>query len=348
MRDEMIDENVSRRGFLKAVMATAAAATAVGAGAAWLKGKEALTVQTIPVASAPRITNPVAYDATGNSEIMAQLIAAQAENVRLQAALDASTRQVMAINGADGNNAAAIQNLQLELNDATNRAGILAGLVAMFEQLEGVDLSQLLENGLTTVGEAVTDLVDDIPTLEEAITAGRTALQELENDVPLIENGRTWLEEQTNRLETYYLGVEIFLREAVETAGNFLEILNQWFQDVLKWLPFGMGTKASNVMNALTTLLQETPNAISGVRTTSLPTMNTWFKREVGQELPIRARLIQPLRDNTLAKVGTVAGKANNIQSKLNESLNTPVQTALLTRQTIREQIASYRERHQI
>ena len=98
----------------------------------------------------------------------------------------------------------------------------------------------------------------------------------------------------------------------------------------------------------LTTLLLETPNTVSGVRTAALPTMNTWFKREAGQELAIRTRLIQPLRDNTLAKAGTVGAKAQTIQSKMNESLNTPVNAALLTRQTIREQIAGYRERHQV
>ena len=142
--------------------------------------------------------------------------------------------------------------------------------------------------------------------------------------------------------------MQSFLREAVEAAGNFLEMLNQWFQDILKWLPFGMGDKAANVMNALTTLLLETPNTISGVRTAALPTMDNWFKRQPGQELPIHTRLIQPLRDNTLAKAGLVGGKASTLQTKLNESLNTPVNTALLARQTIREQIAAYRHRHQL
>lgn len=349
MTNEMIDETVSRRGFLKAIVATAAAATAVGGGAAWLKGKNQTPVVPVaPISSPPRVTNLVAYDPNASADLMAQLVSSQAENVRLQAALDAANRQIMAINGADGNTAAAMQNIQLQLNDANNRVGVLAGLVALFDQLEGVDLSDLLQNGLTNVGKAVTDLVDDIPTLDEAIAAGQAALQELENDVPLLESGRTWLEDQTNRLETYYLGVETFLREAVEVAGNFLELLNQWFQDVLKWLPFGMGQKASNVMNALTTLLLETPNTVSGVRSTALPKMNHWFKREANQELPIQARLIQPLRHNTLAKAGAVGGKAQAIQTKLNESLNTPVNNALLTRRTVRDQIAAYRERHQI
>lgn len=349
MTNEMIDETVSRRGFLKAMVATAAAATAVGGGAAWLKGKNQTPVVPVaPISSPPRVTNLVAYDPNANADLMAQLVSSQAENVRLQAALDAASRQIMAINGADGNNAAAIQTLQLQLNDANNRAGVLAGLVALFDQLEGIDLSDLLQNGLTNVGEAVTDLVDDIPTLDEAIAAGQAALQELEADVPLLESGRTWLEDQTNRLETYYLGVEIFLREAVEVAGNFLELLNQWFQDVLKWLPFGMGQKASNVMNALTTLLLETPNTVSGVRSTTLPKMNHWFKREANQELPIQVRLIQPLRNNTLAKAGTVGGKAQAIQTQLNEALNTPVNNALLTRRTVHDQIIAYRERHQV
>ncbi|MCL4870879.1 MAG: twin-arginine translocation signal domain-containing protein [Anaerolineae bacterium] len=348
MTNEMLNDGISRRGFIQAVMATAAAATAVGAGAAWLKGQGETAAQTVPVVSAPRVINNPVYDPTTYSELMAQLVTAQAENVRLQAALDAANRQIAAINGADGNNAAAIQNLRLQLDEANNRAGILAGLVALYDQLDGIDLSQVISGGLTSMNSTIRDLVADIPTLEEAIAAGRSVLQDLERDVPLIESGRTWLEQQATRLETFYQGVETFLKEAVEAVGSFFDLLNQWFQDILKWLPFGMGRKASNVMSALTPLLQETPTTIAGLRQTAVQPMNGWFKRDNNHALPIQARLIQPIRDNALAKAGTIAAKANNMPAQLEQTLAAPVNTVLLSRQVVRDQIAVYRQRHQV
>jgi hypothetical protein len=92
---EQQSDNVNRRGFLKALAATAGAAAVTGGGAAiWsqrsqLVGDGLQTAVSHSQTTTAQILPPVA----GESEaaiLRAQLAAAQAENARLQAALVAS------------------------------------------------------------------------------------------------------------------------------------------------------------------------------------------------------------------------------------------------------------------
>jgi hypothetical protein len=55
--------------------------------------------------------------------------------------------------------------------------------------------------------------------------------------------------------------------EVVEAAGPFLQMINDWFAGIKKWLPFGMGETAVTVMQSITTLLIETPANVTGLNT---------------------------------------------------------------------------------
>ncbi len=146
------EPQVSRRGFLKAITVTGAAAIAAGAGAAALKQKpEAPATITTAAATAPlAIATPVAATAP-QDEILARLAAAQAENMRLQAALDAANRQLATYQLQNQDSSAAAEALNVQLSEANAQISVLAGLVALYEQLEEIDVETVVENGLTAV-----------------------------------------------------------------------------------------------------------------------------------------------------------------------------------------------------
>ncbi|MCA9967762.1 MAG: hypothetical protein KC423_26130, partial [Anaerolineales bacterium] len=83
-------QQVDRRGFLKAAVATAVAATATGGGAALLlnKAQSATTVLPTPIPEPPAIQAAQTVLTAHNdaAELLARLTAAQADNMRLQAA----------------------------------------------------------------------------------------------------------------------------------------------------------------------------------------------------------------------------------------------------------------------
>lgn len=350
MANEINDEGMSRRGFLKSVVATAALATAAGTGAAVLLDKnKTTTITTIPqvtsyvppVSSAPVVANPAAANQT-----LAQLAAVQAENMQLRAALDAAERRLAALTQATGSDPT-LDILQTQLAESNDRVTILSGLVSLYEQLEAIDVESVVAGGIAAVGGPLAGLLDRIPTVQEGLAAGQQALAEFEEHIPLMDNGRRWLATHLQKVSNFYQIVETVLRETLETAGSFLENLSQWFQDVLRWLPFGVGEKAARIVEALTNLLAETPNTINGLHTNLVQPLDVWLDGE-GDDMPLRRRLLKPIREQALQPAGETLAQAQTIQSTYQAQLVEPVQAVASSRQTIRSLISQYRQQHQI
>jgi hypothetical protein len=347
---------MDRRGFLKAAALTAVAATAAGTGAALLIDLDNTpTITSVQAPSLPGTTQTTVQTGQDVTDLMARLTAAQAENVRLQSELGAVQRQLTAgqnTAGSENNPIGEAYQLQLEeangqIGQLSGQVGVLSGLVALYEQLEGVDLETVAANGIATVTGVLDDLFANIPSVEEGLLAGQQALAEFEAQVPLVDNGRRWLAAQIELVNGYYTAVEEALSEAVEAVGSFLQMLNQWFQDVLKWLPFGIGDKAARIMNAMTSLLGETPNTISGVRTNVVQPLDAWFQLE-GEETKLQRKLIKPVRDEALNRAATAVSKTHTVKDVYQTQLAQPVQVNLDQRNAIRQLIANYRQQHQI
>lgn len=345
-------ENIDRRRFIKGVALTAVAATATGAGAALLGGqkKDILTnvpANLPPAGPAAQTANTVISTHNDAAQLLARLAESQAENMRLQTALDATQRQLDSLQGADQNNQSQNEALHLELEKTTAQVGVMGGLVALYEQLDGIDVSDMLENGLTAVTGSITELIDHVPTLNEGVEAGQKALAEIENHIPLLENGRLWLENHTGKLIAFYAAVEGILGGIVDRVGPFLEMLNDWFQDVKKWLPFGIGNNAASVMNALTLLIGETPATVSGLNTNIAQPLDIWLARD-GEGTQLHRTLIKPLREKMLTPINKSIQQAQQVQSTYQTQLAIPTGTAVASQRVIREQISIYREQHQL
>jgi hypothetical protein len=348
------EQSVSRRSFLKAAAVTAMAATATGAGAAVLKNTTAPAAislsapQPAPVATIAPVAQTIV---TGNHEaapeLMAQLAAAQAENVRLQAALDAAQRSLESLQQTGNERSAEAESLSIELASATQRVSLLSGLVALYEQLESVDVGQVLDEGLAAVAVTIGDLLDKAPSLTEGIAAGQQALIELEGHIPLLENGRDWLNDHLGKLQAYYDAVKALLERTVERIGPVLEMINEWFEGVRKWLPFGIGQTAAEVVQSISNLLVETPHTLSGLTTNIVQPLDVWLMGQA-DEAPLRQKLIKPLREQVLVKAGEAVEQAQQVQVAYQTRLAEPAQAVVGNQRAIREQIAEYRRQHQI
>jgi hypothetical protein len=349
------DEGISRRGFLKAAAATAALATATGAGAAVLvnpKGllpKSTATGQAATMSSLPPVTYQPAAAVihTDSPEMLARLAAAQAENVRLQAALEAAERRLLTSEATGQQNNALVETLRLQLGQANNRVNVLAGLVALYDQLDSVDVASAIDGGVTAVGGVMRGFLEKAGQVAQGVLRGREALDQFEAQIPAVEHGRHWLAAHVSRLSLYYQAVEHALRTIAEKAGSLLQMVNEWFQDVLKWLPFGFGRKAAQVMDTVTRLIGETPNTIAGLNSNVVQPLDVWLAG-AGEAMPLRRNLIKPLHEQTLKPAGELATEAESVRQVYQENLVRPVQTAIYNQRVLREVIADYRREHQV
>lgn len=343
------EQAISRRGFIKGAAITALTAGTVGAGAASLMNQQgaqtavsqAPIIQSAPVAAAPAAN-------TTNAELIGQLAQAHADNTRLQTQLSALQQRLDVLQGNNTSEKLTTESLTVQLDHANEQLGIFAGLVALYEQLDGVKVGDLLENGLTAVSSSITNLLDDLPDLEEGIQLGQVALDDFEAQLPLLENGRLWLKQHVDQLRQRYGAIEAILAATVERAGDFLEMLQTWFASVRKWLPFNMGERAANVMETITALVMEAPHTVNGMVTNLSEPLDILLAKEAGQEHPVQSKLVRPIREQVLTKGNTAVAKARNLNDAYTAELAEPVKTAVAQQQQIKQLIVEYRQQHSL
>ncbi|MCB8984220.1 MAG: hypothetical protein H6659_10380 [Ardenticatenaceae bacterium] len=338
-----------RREFLRTAAMTTMAAAATGIGATVLARRTTAVAPPVPIApvTVSPATQAVLSSPDDLAELFRKLAAAQAENMRLQAELDAAQRSLQAMQATDGSQSAQAEALAAELAKKNEQISVLGGLVGLYEQLDDVDVSALVEEGLTAMSASLEGLVSKSPLLVEGVAAGQQALAELEGHIPLLENGRGWLESHQNRLQTYFSALEELLADAVEKVGPFLEMVNQWFQDLRKWLPFNLGERAATVMEAATNLLNETPHTISGLATNVAEPLDLWLAKD-GDDVRLSRQIIKPIREQVLDQAQIVAAETTQVQTTYQERLLAPWETAVSQRRLVQDLITQYRQEHQV
>jgi hypothetical protein len=348
---EQQNENVNRRGFLKAIVVTAGAAAATGAGAALWNQQSSLVGERATAAVSHTTSTQILPAVQGGTEtavLRTQLATTQAENARLQAALAAAQHQLSLYEKADGTTQSSTEGLHLELQSANQRVTALAGLVALYEQLENINVVGTVNSGLAVLSTRLADLMAETPTLAEGIAAGQAALADLEGHIPLLQNGRIWLGQHLERLSGFYEAARRLLEEGAERLGSFLDMLNNWFQEVRKWLPFNMGQRAADIMAALSQVLAEIPHTLSGLDTNVAQPLDEWLARDGEETTRLQRKLVQPLRARVLSKGTEVVNQAEQLQTTYQEQLAAPWQTVVEQREAIRELIADYRSQHEV
>jgi hypothetical protein len=348
MTTDQNDQVVSRRNFIKAAALTAVAASATGAGAAiYNQNQTAATVITSATNSTlPLRPTAVPSISPTDPDLFTRLAAAQAENIRLQAALDAAQRQLTSLQSNSQTAVSDSEALTVQLGQATEQIGVLAGLVALYEQFAAVDVETAVSEGFTNFTGEVEEMLAEMPTLSESIQMGRQALENFESQVPVLDNGRLWLIDHLSKIERYFQAVEQMLAQAADRVGPFLQMLTDWFEGVKKWLPFGIGQTATTIMQSITDLLMETPNTISGLNTNVTQPLNVWLNRDQNNETALHRSLIKPLRDDLMPKADGTVSKAHQMNETYKTALKEPVETAVSSQRAIGGLIAAYREQH--
>ena len=343
----MTDENLDRRNFLKAVAATAAAATVTGAGAGIVM-RQLETPAVPPAAPLVRTVTEVVDYKDEVTTLRARMINSETENVRLRAELDSALRRLEAQTSAGTGTGKTIETLQGQLSEAGSRMGVLAGLLAMYEQLDDIDLGGLLAGGLEAVDGFVDDLTGDLPTLAEGLARGQQALTDFEAEVPLLSAAHGWLREQFARLEQLQDAALGRLRTAVDNIGDFLQMLGAWFADVLRWLPFGRGDDAAQVVEALTAFVREATDAVAANGAATQP-LTVWFSPDPQtREAAVASKVIRPLREQALQPAGALVARAETVKSGYKSALADPARARLTERAMMYDLIAQYRTEHEI
>ena len=124
-------------------------------------------------------------------------------------------------------------------------------------------------------------------------------------------------------------------------------MVEEWFSGIRKWLPFGIGEKAAQVVGALSDLVAETPHTIGGLNDYIVQPLDVWLGAP-NEDAPLRHRVINPVREGALDRAENAIAQAETVKTVYEAELKEKVATAVGGQRAIRSMIVQYRELNRI
>ena len=353
----------TRRGFLKAAAITAATATVAGGGAAALSKELGLTggSQATPlavvsspstvnsvastVATAPPVVQKVVTSSNAN-QLVTDLASATGDKVRLESELNAAREKIALLEQSLVEKETLQAATMQQLDESNQQIGVLGGLVALYEQLDEVDVSDFVAEGLSEVGATISGIIDEIPSVQEGLQAGRAALDNLEGEIPLMEGGRLWLLAQIVQMQALFAGVMNMLEAAADNAGPLLDMMANWAKKVLRWLPFGFGQTTATLIDAITLLLDATPNTVDGAQINVAQPLEMWLGKPDEPDVPLVSKVVTPLRTKVIDSAENHLARTSTLRSTYSAKVQEPIKLAQENRDRIRASITAYRQQN--
>ncbi len=353
--------NISRRRFITAVGAASIVSGAAGARLASRQNQSSPAVISVspepefndaqfdrPTAE-PIITNPaeltqaqdkVANLTAENDQLRADYSALQQEMETLKASLSGQTDQVT--------------ELETQLASAVKGRSAALGLVALYEQLEDIDISETFKSGFTAVGEAWDDFIDDLPQTSIKLEEIKAVVTDFDSQIPSFQTARAWLKTRLELMQRDNNLLQEVLQAISEPAGTILDMLARWFDEVRSWLPARFLETANNVIDSLMSLMAGIPLTIDGTQSNVVAALDGWFADDddpdnAAPDTPvIRKRLFNPLANETLPQTISMLQKTRIAKQKYEANLVSQVTDKFEKRKAVEKLISEFRERNEL
>ncbi len=349
---------ISRRRFLAVLGAASLASGAVGAK---LTGRRLQGTPTvISVAPSQQTYNDPQYDrppAEANVSNPAELTQAQdqvakltAENSELKSVNEALQKQLDALQSTQIDQTSQVTDLETRLASVSQERTAALGLVALYEQLESVDIAGTFKAGFNSVGEAWDDFIDDVPDASTRLEQAKSIVSDFDAQIPTFQTARNWLAIRIDLLRRENNYLQNILSNISEKAGSVLEMLGSWFDEIRSWLPSRFLETANTVIDALLGMVSGVPVTIEGTQSNVLAALDDWFADDNDNERTpiIRKRLFNPLTQETLPQAVSLLQKTRIAKQKYEANLVTQVNQTMQKREALENLIVEFRERNNL
>ena len=291
---------------------------------------------------APAAVSQAAPDAAATLRELAQ---ARGENQLLQEQLRQAAERLQSLQGELATHEARVKELDAELQDSRNGAGALAGLVALYEELEAQGLDQWVETTWSQLVQTLEQVLTGVPLLRDGLTLAAQSLEQLETSLPTLRGGLDWLEARFLLLAERLQAMEEALSASVEPLQPVLSKVTDFFASILHWLPFGMGDNIGDGLASIKEVLTHIPELVGGTGPLVVARFRTWLGSEQ-DEGSIQTAVIAPVRSDVLQPAGSLADDLDELGGQVKETLAATLPAHLDARRRVTDKIAQYKSDH--
>ena len=148
----------------------------------------------------------------------------------------------------------------------------LKGLLALYENLERIELDAIVSTAIAAVGLLLNGLESGSLAVKGGLDTVEGLLLDFEGAFPTIRAGIEWTEGVISALADRLQALEDAIEGVLEKAQPITDALGSVFDSVLDRLPFGFGDRIRAILDRLGDLVTNIPEAVEGINTKVLMT----------------------------------------------------------------------------
>ena len=222
----------------------------------------------------------------------------------------------------------------------------LRGLLGLYESLEQVGIDALLSTGVALLSASIEGLETGITVLEKGVGLVDAGVTAFEGSFPFIRRGLAVVENLFTRLENRVTRLQELMADVQEIVSPLSDAVGSFFSSLVERIP-GVGPSIVDALDRISELVGSLPDAIGEARSRLIePLSDDWFTDD--EESGLKGRLLNPLQEELLGPLESFLGGLAHTIDEWQGELIDPTERALAERDTIRGQIADYREREGI
>lgn len=222
----------------------------------------------------------------------------------------------------------------------------LKGLLALYESLEKIGIDVVIAGALAVYKGLLDGLRGGVGALSAGAATAEIALNGFQNTFVIIRGGLQVAENAVNNIAALLKGAQVFLEQATSPAKSLLEQMRQFFDDLLGKIPF-VGDSIKRTIDGVVGLVNAIPNMVISVNTGLLePLRAGWFSEDNAKNL--QGALLDPISKQVLTPLKKFLADLDQTLARWESDVAKPVRAALDNRETVRKQIAEYKQKNKM
>jgi hypothetical protein len=218
----------------------------------------------------------------------------------------------------------------------------LRAILELYEMMDRVGLDRLITTALAALGFSIEGLRLGAIAVRGAVEFIAGVIERFEALAPQILAGIEAAEGFMNTIDRHIGELERLIGEVMQEAEPLTQAVDHFVQELLGYLPFGMGDRIRRTAQEMVALIGLLPAGLGTMRAGLFSPIRAWFPVEEGMDL--RAQLFAPTRTELLEPARILLDDLIQFADRWESEMAGPVEAALAQRAEMRSQIVAYQQ----
>jgi len=224
----------------------------------------------------------------------------------------------------------------------------LRTLLKLYQELDKIGLDALLKTALKAIKMPLEAVKEGVKALEEAIGKAEEALAKF---LAFLARWREILKEGEKVLLALGSGMEEagkLMSGAIGKILPFAEAVVEFFAQLLRKLPFGVGKELGEALESIKNLLRELPEIVEKISSGLINNMKEDIAPQGNGKAKVEEEFSEPIKIGLLEPLKRFLVDVNSLVESFEKDFSSPIEEALAKREEIRQQIEEFRRQHNI